>query len=136
VAREMWASVTAAPIGHVTNGVHVPTWMAGAMQALLDRHLGPGWREGADDAAVWEAVDRIPDADLWEVRRTLRAELVDYARERSVPDRLSRGEPADYVEAAARVFDPDVLTLGFARRVATYKRLHLITRQLERGLRL
>jgi starch phosphorylase len=142
VARHMWHMLWpdrpegAVPIGHVTNGVHVPSWMAPAMEALLDRHLPAGWRRRLDDAAVWDAVAGIPDAELWATRRTLRAELVEYARAHSIRDRLSRGEPPEYVEAAARVFDPDVLTLGFARRVATYKRLHLVLRQLDRGLRL
>jgi starch phosphorylase len=142
VAREMWRPlwpdrpVPAVPIGHVTNGVHVPTWMAPAMQKLLDRHLAAGWRAGANDPASWDAVVAIPDEELWAVRSALRAELVEYAREQSIRDRLARGEPPDYVEAAARVFDPDVLTLGFARRVATYKRLHLIVHHLDRGLRL
>jgi starch phosphorylase len=141
-ARAMWQRlwpdrpVAAVPIGHVTNGVHVTTWMAPAMQALLDRRLPAGWRERADDVAAWEAITEIPDAELWEVRRALRAELVQYAREQSVRDRLARGEPPDYVEAADRVFDPDVLTLGFARWVATYKRLHLVILKLDRGLRL
>jgi glycogen phosphorylase len=114
----------------------VSTWMAPTMQALLERHLPADWRTRVDDPSVWEAVARIPDEQLWDARCTLRTELVHYAREQSIRDRLSRGEPADYVEAADRVFDPHVLTLGFARRVATYKRLHLITRQLDRGLRL
>jgi starch phosphorylase len=83
---------------------------------------------------MWDAIARIPDASLWEVRCELRARLVREARERSVADRLSRGEPPEYVEAALRVFDPEVLTIGFARRVATYKRLYLLTRHLERGL--
>ncbi|MFN8546027.1 MAG: alpha-glucan family phosphorylase [Candidatus Binatia bacterium] len=142
VARAMWQPlwpgrpVAEVPIGHVTNGVHTTTWMPGAMQELLDRHLGTEWREHLLDPAVWGRLAEIPDAELWAVRRTLRATLVAYARERSVHDRLARGESPEYVAAAARVFDPDVLTLGFARRVATYKRLHLLTRQLERGLRL
>jgi starch phosphorylase len=129
-------SVEQVPIGHVTNGVHTTTWMAEAMQALLDRHLGPDWRRRLDDAALWERVASIPDAELWAVRRQLRERLVAYARERSISVRLARGEAPDYVEAAARVFDPDVLTIGFARRVATYKRLHLFTRRLDRGLAL
>ena len=142
VARGMWrplwpgSTVEQVPIGHVTNGVHTTTWMAAEMQALLDAHLAPGWRSCVADPATWEPVAGIPDEDLWQVRSVLRAKLVALARERSVYDRLARGEPPDYVEAADRVFDPDTLTIGFARRVATYKRLHLLTRQLDRGLKL
>jgi starch phosphorylase len=142
VARSMWHGlwpdrpVEDVPIGYVTNGVHTTTWMAGPMQGLLDRHLGADWRARILDAALPERVASIPDDELWAVRRTLRQQLVDYARERSVRVRLARGESPDYVEAAARAFDPEVLTICFARRVAAYKRLHLFTRQLERGLRL
>ena len=142
VAREMWRplwpgrSADQVPIGHVTNGVHSLTWMAPEMQALLDEHLGPGWRTRLSAPETWEPVARIPDEDLWQLRSVLRAKLVALARERSVYDRLARGEPPDYVAAADRVFDPDTLTVGFARRVATYKRLHLLTRHLDRGLRL
>lgn len=142
VARAMWQplfaapTVDAVPIGHVTNGVHVGTWMAPAMQALLDGHLGAGWRGWAADDARWEGILAIPDRELWQVRSTLRAWLVAYARTRSVQDRLSRGEMPEYVEQAAQVFDPNVLTIGFARRVATYKRLYLLARFPERNLKL
>jgi starch phosphorylase len=142
VARGMWqplwpgTSAEEVPIGHVTNGVHSTTWMSRRMQELLDRYLDSDWRLRTADPAVWQRVAAIPDAELWRTRRELRARLVDYARDKSVRDRLSRGEPPDYVEQAARVFDPDALTIGFARRVATYKRLHLLTQRLERGIRL
>jgi len=142
VAREMWQPLwperpTAdVPIGHVTNGVHVPTWMASPMQALVDRYLPADWRRRSSDPSIWDALARIPDAELWAVRQRLRELLVEDSRERSVVMRLARGESHDYVEAAARVYDPAVLTIGFARRVATYKRLHLLTVHLERGLRL
>jgi glycogen phosphorylase len=142
VARGMWHAlwpgrlVHEVPIGHVPNGVHTATWMADPMQALLERYVGPDWRLRLADTALWERIALIPDAEVWAVRQTLRQELVEYARARSIRVRLARGEAPDYVEAAARVFNPEVLTIGFARRVATYKRLHLFTRQPERGLRL
>jgi starch phosphorylase len=142
VARAMWQglwkgrSVTDVPIGHVTNGVHTQSWMASPMQELMDRHLGPGWREREADDAVWAAIADIPDEELWTVRGRLRRELVEYVRHQSVVDRLSRGEPPDYVEAAAKTFDPDTLTVGFARRVAAYKRLYLLTRFPRRALSL
>ena len=142
VARAMWQplwperATDAVPIGHVTNGVHTTTWMATPMQQLLDRHLGPDWRSRMADPSLWEGLAAIPSRELWDIRCTLRHALVEYVREHSVRDRLARGEPHEYVEQAARVFDPQVLTIGFARRVATYKRLSLLTRFPERNLRL
>src|SRR3954449_7586430 len=126
VAREMWQAiwpdrpVDEVPIGHVTNGVHLPTWLGGPMRALLDRHLGDGWLDRAADPATWGPVDGIADDELWAARGAQRARLVDYVRDRSAAARLSRGEPREYVEAATQAFDPDVLTVGFARRLATY----------------
>jgi starch phosphorylase len=109
--------------------------MAPPMRDLLRRHLGPGLSSRSDDPDLWARVDEIPDAELWDVRCALRAKLVATVRERSVVDRLARGETMDYVEAAAAAFDPDRLTIGFARRVATYKRIHLLTVDVGRGLR-
>ncbi|HYB26578.1 MAG TPA: alpha-glucan family phosphorylase [Solirubrobacteraceae bacterium] len=134
VARGMWRSLWpkleegAVPIGHVTNGVHIPTWIGAPMRELFDRHLGEGWMTRAADPETWAGVDRIPDAELWEARRRQRSTLVDEVRSRSTVERLLRGDVPGYVRAAADTFDPDVLTIGFARRVATYKRLDLLTR--------
>jgi glycogen phosphorylase len=142
VAREMWRhlwpgrAAEAVPIGHVTNGVHLPTWVGAPMRELLDRHLGVDWPARAADPATWAALDAVGDAELWAARERQRAALVDVVRERSVADRLARGEPRDYVEAAARGFQPGVLTVGFARRVATYKRLPLLVRDHARSLAL
>jgi starch phosphorylase len=133
VARRMWQPVwpdrpvEAVPIGAITNGVHTATWMAGPMRALVERALGPDWLAHVDDAELWQRLADVPDAELWAVRCALRAELVEYAREGALRARLGRGEPPEYTAAVARMFDPDVLTIGFARRVATYKRLHLLT---------
>jgi starch phosphorylase len=137
VAREMWHDlwperpVEEVPITHVTNGVHIPTWIGEAMRALLDRHLGEGWTSRSADPATWEAVEQIPAAELWEARGRQRDALVSFVRQRSTTDRLARGDLRDYVKAAAGAFDPNVLTIGFARRVATYKRLELLTRDPE-----
>ena len=134
VAREMWNElwpdrpVNDVPITHVTNGVHVPTWIGPEIRGLLDRHLGDGWIRRAADPATWAPVDEIPDEELWAARTRQRAALIWYARERSAAERLGRNDTREYVEAAARAFDPEVLTIGFARRVATYKRLELLTR--------
>ena len=137
VAREMWRvlwpgrAVAQVPIGHVTNGVHIPTWIGAPMRELLDRHLGDGWMRRAADPETWDPVDQIPDDELWAVRRRQREQLVSFVRERSVTDRLVRNDVREYIEAAAEAFDPEVLTIGFARRVATYKRLELLVRDPE-----
>ena len=139
VARQMWQSLfperpaDTVPIGHVTNGVHVPTWMAPRMRELLDRHLGDGWESRAADPETWRGVDDIPDAELWEVRNALRAEFVQHVRERSVANRLARDEPRWYVEAAEHGFDEHALTFGFARRLAGYKRIQLLTLDPQRA---
>jgi starch phosphorylase len=141
-ARRMWQPLFRArtpdevPIGHVTNGVHTPTWMAAPIRELLDRHLGADWEARSADPATWEKLDAVSDADLWQARRRLRGELVAYVRDRATVNRLERGEPRSYVELAAHAFDPECLTVGFARRLATYKRMHLLTRDLPRALRL
>ena len=141
VARSMWqplfrGDVDDVPIGHVTNGVHLPTWMAAPVRDLLDRYLADGWATRADDPATWQGVDDIPDRKLWEARNELRRRLVDFVRERSATDRLARGEELAYVEAAAQSLSPDVFTIGFARRMAQYKRMHLLTRDAERAIKL
>jgi len=141
-ARAMWQAlfpgraVDEVPIGHVTNGVHVQTWMGAAMQGLLARHLGHDWTARVTEPDTWARLDQVPDAALWAVRRQMRIELIERVRERATADRLARGETSDYVDLAARAFDPDTLTIGFARRLATYKRLHLITSDLARAIRL
>ncbi|HYI19959.1 MAG TPA: alpha-glucan family phosphorylase [Solirubrobacteraceae bacterium] len=142
VARGMWKDLWPGrelddiPIGHVTNGVHVPTWLGGPMRSLLDRHLGDGWLRRAADPATWAPVRDVPDEELWAVRNEQRAAFIEYVRAKSTVDRLGRDEPRGYAEAAAQAFDPDALTIGFARRLATYKRLHLLVHDADRALRM
>jgi starch phosphorylase len=143
VARGMWQSlwpgrpVAEVPIAHITNGVHLPTWMAPSLRRLLARQLGPDFEARCDEPALWDAIEAVPDEALWAVRNELRRELVAYVRDKSIADRLARGaSDRHYVEAAAQGFDDGVLTVGFARRIAAYKRLHLLTRDPERALRL
>jgi starch phosphorylase len=124
------------PIGHVTNGVHVPTWLQGPMRELLDRHLGPGWLARADQAETWAPVNDIPAAELWAVRCAARGQLVRMITSRAIGDRLRRGEPLDYASAAGSGFDEGRLTIGFARRLATYKRLHLVAEMPQRAIAL
>lgn len=142
VARQMWQplfpgrSAADVPISHVTNGVHAPTWVCRPMRELLDRHLGEDWITRATDPRTWEAVVDIPDADLWAARNQARSEMIEWVRERAINDRLRRGEGLGYAEAVERTLDPDVLTIGFARRLATYKRLHLVIADAQRALAL
>ena len=124
------------PITHVTNGVHHPTWLGGPMRALLDRHLGEDWPARADDPATWTPVREISDADLWAVRTEQRRDLIAMVRERSVIERLARGEGKEYAHSAAERLDENALTIGFARRLATYKRLDLLLADPDRMLAL
>ncbi len=142
VARGMWQALfpgrarEGVPITHVTNGVHVPTWLHGPMRELLDRHFGSGWMAHADRPETWAPLAEVPDAELWAARCAARAQLVEMITRRAIGDRLRRGEPLDYASAAAGGFDPGRLTLGFARRLATYKRLHLVGLLPERAVAL
>jgi len=142
VAREMWRPLfhdvpaEEVPITSVTNGVHLPTFLAGPMRDLFDRHLGEGWHRRAASPATWEPIAGIPDEELWAARCASRARLVEYVRTKSVQDRLLRGEDQAYVKLAAETFDPGTLTIGFARRIATYKRLFLLTYDPERMQRI
>ena len=124
------------PITHVTNGVHLPTFLAPPLRALLDRHLGDEWLERAAEPETWAPVDDIPDEELWAARNDARRQLVEYVKAKSVQDRLLRGEDPESVKAVAETFAEDTLTLGFARRIATYKRLFLLTYDPERVRRI
>jgi starch phosphorylase len=135
VSRAMWTGLypdkpeESVPIGHITNGVHVPTWLAPQMFRLYDRHFGPGWHEHSSDAQIWEGIEKVDDGELWETHLSLKAELLDFVRVRAVQQNKLRGES---VEIVRRVLSPDALTIGFARRFATYKRANLILADLER----
>ena len=138
VAREMWRPLFAdrssadVPISYVTNGVHLPTWMSPTMRELLSRFLGHDWERHAHDANLWSHVDEISDIDLWDARCKMRLQLVEMIRSRIVVDRLARGEDVDLAVSGLDAFDPTNLTLGFARRLATYKRLDLLFHNIDR----
>jgi starch phosphorylase len=138
VSRAMWAdlypgkSVDAVPIGHITNGVHVLSWLAPQMSRLYDRHLGVGWEEHSSEARMWEGIEAVDDGELWEVHLNLRTRLLDYARNRAVEQAKRRGEPAEIQHLLTRSLSPDALTIGFARRFATYKRANLMLSDLQK----
>ena len=133
---ELWPEVPVdeAPITSITNGVHTATWVGPEMGEVLDRHLAPGWAEGGD--AGWERLVEIPDAELWRARERARERLVMFVRERLQEQLLSRGATESEAAVADEVFDPGILTIGFARRFAQYKRATLMLRDPERLKRL
>jgi starch phosphorylase len=124
------------PIGSVTNGVHVPTWIAADLADLFARYLGPDWFEGQDDPAFWNRVLAIPDEELWRVRQMLRHNLFAFVRERARYRWTEERVGIPRVVAAGPLLDPEVLTLGFARRFTGYKRADLIFRDPERLARI
>ena len=140
VSREMWhflwkdQKVENVPITHVTNGVHTANWMARRLRMLLDLHLGADWLEHLDEAELWNKLDSLPNQALWEVRQHLKRKMNFYLRER-VRDRWTVGgfHPVQVVSAGV-LLNPYVLTIGFARRFATYKRASLILSDVERLL--
>ncbi|MFZ4693709.1 MAG: alpha-glucan family phosphorylase [Verrucomicrobiia bacterium] len=138
VSRAMWTSVwpeapvQEVPIGSVTNGIHIQTWLAPEMRALYDRCFGKDWQYRINDTEMWRRVSDITDEDLWNTHSLLKRRLVDFVRQRARDVRLRLGEPPDRVRAAGTLLDPEVLTLGFARRFATYKRAALLFQDLDR----
>ncbi|MBI4569895.1 MAG: alpha-glucan family phosphorylase [Planctomycetes bacterium] len=142
VSRKMWQHlwpeipVEEIPVGHVTNGVHVGAWVSPEMAALFDEHLTPAWAIDPADAGVWKKAHQIPDETLWGVFNQRRRLLVDFARERLQENLRARGAPKRERDEAATALDPNILTIGFARRFATYKRATLLFRNLDRLARL
>ncbi|HVS20488.1 MAG TPA: alpha-glucan family phosphorylase [Pyrinomonadaceae bacterium] len=143
VSRELWhkmfldRDVANVPITSVTNGVHPATWAAPLMHALYEKHIGDDWRTKARDANVWsDGVRNISDEELWQAHCLLKQRLVAFVRHHSSQTRLARGENEDYINAARTMFDPETLTIGFARRVAGYKRWDLLLSAPERLTRL
>ena len=138
VSRAMWTGLypgrpeDAVPIGHITNGVHVPTWLAPQMFRLYDRHLGTGWHEHSGDAHIWEGIENVDDGELWETHLSLKARLLEFVRRRAVEQAQRRNEPEETLQKLGRLLSPDALTIGFARRFATYKRANLVLRDIEK----
>ena len=144
VSRELWlpmfsenAEPNDVPITHVTNGVHARSWIAPAFQGLFDRSIGPNWHERIHDKDVWTAgVERIPDSDIWQTHLLLKNLLVAFIRERtSAKDTGTRETIHEHIDTK-KLLSPDVLTIGFARRVAAYKRWNLLLSDLDRLLQM
>jgi len=138
VSRAMWTGLfpgkteDSVPIGHITNGVHVPTWLAPQMFRLYDRHLGTGWHEHSGEARIWEGIENVDDGELWETHLSLKARLLEFVRRAAVEQAERREESPELRRRLSRILSPDVLTIGFARRFATYKRANLILADMER----
>ena len=138
VSRAMWTSLfpgkpeDAVPIGHITNGVHVPSWLAPQMCRLYDRHLGVGWQSNSGAARTWEEIESVDDGELWETHLSLKSQLLDFVRHRALEQAKRRNEPPESLNKLGKVLSPDALTIGFARRFATYKRANLILDDIER----
>jgi glycogen phosphorylase len=138
VSRKMWMDAYGlddarkVPIGHITNGVHSQTWLAPAAAELYRKTLRPKWNGAGPSAPWWQRVDRISDEQLWDLRSGLRAQLVQFLRERGAEQVQKRGGSAAEVMQAMQAFEEHSLTLGFARRFATYKRAPLIFRDAKR----
>ncbi len=140
VSRRMWeflwpdTPVEQVPIGHVTNGVHTKTWMVQEIKDLYAKHLAENWREEVDDPQIWSKVDAIPDEEMWATHVSRKHDLVQFVRDRVRKQYLRHGEGPQRINAVDSLLDPDALTIGFARRFATYKRATLIFRDEERLL--
>lgn len=138
VSRQLFAGVwkdvpeSEVPITHITNGIHTRSWISEEMADLYDRYLGPHWSEEMSDQNVWRRVDEIPDEELWRIHERRRERLVTFCRRRVRQQLEQKGAVASELKEAAEILDPEALTIGFARRVATYKRATLLLRNPER----
>jgi len=142
VSRRMWQPVwpgrpaEQVPIGDITNGAHVPSWISTSLRDLFDRYLGEGWIGQHDDPALWDRLDEIPDSVLWDVHQRLKGKVLGFVDDRT-RQRWREGQmQASQVIASGTLLDPEALTIGFARRFATYKRATLIFRDVQRLKRL
>jgi glycogen phosphorylase len=142
VSRRMWAHLwpwrveEEIPIGHITNGVHVPSWLADQMKQLYARHFTPDWYDRMGETDVWQPIHNVDPGELWETHNALKNLMLTFARRRISRECRRRGESEQTVEAARNVLDPSILTIGFARRFATYKRASLIFNDLDRVSRI
>jgi starch phosphorylase len=138
VSRRIWQALWPhtpeidLPISHVTNGVHIPSWISQEMAENYNRYLGPRWIEDPDNKKVWERVDMIPNTELWRTKARARERLVAFTRKRLREQLMKRGHPDRDLAIAEEVLNSETLTIGFARRFAPYKRADLILRDMER----
>lgn len=138
VSRRMWANLwpwrveEEVPIGHITNGVHVETWLAQPMRQLYDKLLTLDWPRRMNDSEMWQQIYKVERGELWETHNALKSRLLEFVRRRLSRQCRRRGEDDAMVEAARTALDPSALTIGFARRFATYKRADLFLQQIDK----
>ncbi|MFZ0063267.1 MAG: alpha-glucan family phosphorylase [Pyrinomonadaceae bacterium] len=139
VSRSLWQKLwpekplAEIPITYITNGVHAPTWVAPLLRTLYEEYAGKDWTAVAHDRTRWEAsIARLSDQELWTAHSLLKQRLIAFIRERSFQARQERGESSEYTESARTMFDANALTIGFARRIAAYKRWSLLLTDPER----
>jgi starch phosphorylase len=132
--QNLWPNlpVREVPIMPITNGVHLPTWLNGDLAQLYDAYLQPDWRERYPERSVWDQVPEIPNSELWEAHRRRKRKLVAFVRERQLQRAEERRAPKSELKRIGELFDPEVLTIGFSRRFATYKRATLLFRDPQR----
>ena len=138
ISKKMWASgykdvpFNEIPIGHITNGVHIRSHISREMEDLLLQYLGENWVTNPTSSNLWERIDKIPDEELWRTHERRRERLVAFARRSLIKQIKSRGGSQEELAIASEILDPSALTIGFARRFATYKRATLIFKDIER----
>ncbi|MBU1317903.1 MAG: alpha-glucan family phosphorylase [candidate division Zixibacteria bacterium] len=142
VTRKMWQKfwqkvpMDEIPIGHVTNGIHTNSWISAEISVLFDRYLGPSWNIGTADHSVWARISEIPDEELWRVHERRRERLVAFTRRRLREQVKRRGGLSWEMKAAQEALNSETLTIGFARRFATYKRGTLLFKDLDRLIKI
>ena len=143
VSRALWQDIwpektlNEIPITYITNGVHAPTWVSPLLRHLYEQHIGDDWTIQLQDRERWhQGVEQISDEELWKCHCLLKERLVAFLRYRTVQSRRAAGERGEFIDAAKTMFNPKSLTIGFARRVAGYKRWNLLLADADRLLRL
>ena len=131
-----WRVEEEIPIGHITNGVHIPSWLAWQMQQLYDRNFPVNWIKRMGEPEIWQGIYNVDPGELWETHHALKNLLLAFVRRRVSRQCRRRGESDEAVEAARNMLDPNMLTIGFARRFATYKRADLILADIEQLVRM
>ena len=142
VSRKMWKNLwhnipeEHVPIRHVTNGVHLASWLSFELSDLFRRYLGENWQEKQDKKEMWERIHRIPDPEIWRVHQARRRRLVYFIRDRLKKQMLEKGASESMINQAREALNPEILTIGFARRFASYKRGSLVFNDIQRLMKL
>jgi starch phosphorylase len=142
ISRGIWGSLwpgvphDEVPIISITNGIHLKNWLADEIDSLYERYLGPNWADGPMDKSLWEAVDHIPDEEFWRIHQRCKEQLIVFTRNRLKAQMQRRGTYHTELNHAEEVLDPEALTIGFARRFASYKRGNLLLKDPQRFTKL